>query len=268
MIRKLSKKEVPDGSLLGWVSDVHIGIEHTPSLKLMCEAWEWAGVTHFVPGGDILDFHCFSNHEKDPDRTGTMLQEMESGRWLLNYFNTRPAYYLLGNHEDRLRRWMIEDAMVLYGNPALDIRSLARIPPNIEILPQGSELRLGNLVMAHGDAEFKKSTGGKYPAQKLLDMAPDQSTIVGHLHRINQARRTSADEYGVKRTRAAFCMGHMSVEAKHYSYVSKFPNWQLGFGLVHVWWEGDKPRWNVTQVEVMFDRKNRPIFNLFGRLFQ
>ncbi len=268
MIRKLTKAEVPNGSLVGWVSDVHIGIEHTPALRLMCEAWEWAGVTHFVPGGDILDLHCFSSHEKDPEAPGRLLEEVESGRWLLNYFATRPAYYILGNHEDRLRRWMVDNAMALYGNPAMDIRELAQIPPNIEILPQGAEIRLGSLVMEHLDATFKKSTGGKYPAQKLLEMAPDQSTIGGHLHRICQARRTSVDEDGIKRTRAAFIMGHMSREEKHYGYVSKHISWQMGFGLVHVWWEGDKARFNVTQVEVHFDRKNRPYFNLFGRVFQ
>jgi hypothetical protein len=268
LIRTLTRAEVPDGSLIGWVSDSHIGIEHTPALKLMCEAWEWAGVTHIVPGGDILDMHCFSSHEKDPDAPSKLLEEVESGRWLLNYFATRPAYFLLGNHEDRLRRWMVDNAMQLFGNPAMDIRQLAGIPAGIEILPQGSEIRLGNLVLEHLDATFKKSTGGKYPAQKLLEMAPDQSTVGGHLHRICQARRTAVDEYGVKRTRAAFIMGHMSREEKHHNYVSKHINWQMGFGMIRVWWEGNRPRFSVYQVEVLFDRKGRPYFEMFGRVFQ
>ena len=268
ILRKLTKHEVPDNSLLGWVSDVHIGIEHTPALRLMCEAWEWAGVTHCVPGGDILDMQCFSSHEKDPDAPGKLLEEIKPGRWLLNYFATRPCYYILGNHEDRQRRWMVENAMALYNNPALDIRSTAQIPSGIEILPQGSDLRLGNLNMSHGDAEFKGSTGGKHPAAKLLEMAPDYSSMCGHVHRQAEARRSSIDEHGIKFTRAAWTMGHMSREEKHRNYVSKLISWQMGFGLIRVWWEGTKARFSVYQVEVMFDRKGRPYFELFGRVFQ
>lgn len=272
MIRKLTKKEVPENSLLGWVSDVHIPIEHPAALRLMCEAFEWAGVTHFVPGGDILDLHCLSSHDKDPDRTleaGTLLDEVEPGRWFLNYLATRPAYYILGNHEGRLDRFLARpENLALYGNSALALRELARIPHGIEILPVGSDLRLGNLNMSHGDGEFKKSTGGKYPAQKLLEMMPDFSSIVGHLHRESVAKRTSLDDNGVKRTRAAWTMGHMSIEEKHYGYVSKHISWQMGFGLIRVWYEGERPRFKVYQVEVMFDRKNRPYFELFGRVFQ
>ncbi len=269
--RKLTRVDTGSRATFGWVSDVHIGCEHTAALNLMCEAFEWAGVTHFVPGGDILDLHCLSTHPKDPDRilkSGTLDAEIASGRWLLDYFATRPAYYTLGNHEARWHRFVGENALPLFGNDAMSFQRVMRIPEGIEVLPPGSELRLGNLVLSHGDAEFKKSTGGKYPAQKLLDMAPDQSSIVGHLHRINQARRSTADEDGVKRTRAAWTMGHMSREEQHHDYVSRHINWQMGFGVIDVWWDGDRPRWDVTQVEVHLDRRRRPYFGLRGRLFQ
>lgn len=252
--------------MLLWSSDVHIPIHHPAACKLMVEAAESVGVTHNVAGGDILDLHCLSKHDKDADRVleqGTLLEEAEPGRWLLDWYATRPCYYVLGNHEGRLDRFINEN-LALYGSQAGVLGELVGLDTSIEVLPVGSELRLGNLAMFHGDAEFKKSTGGKYPAQKLLDMCPDQSSICGHLHRMNEARRTTKDEQGIRRTRKANTMGHMSIEEKHFGYVSKHPNWQMGFAFIRVWWEGDRPRWTVYPIEVLFDRRNRPYFEFNG----
>lgn len=271
MIRKLTRAEVPDGSLLLWASDIHIGIEHTAALKLMVDAAEWAGVTHVVAGGDIVDLHCVSRHEKDPERilaAGTILEEIESGRWFIGWLETRPSYWILGNHEDRLRRFFIEHGLSLIDDEVERFRHECRIPTGIEILPNGSDLRLGNLNMSHGDWEFVKSAGGKFPAQRLLDLVPDFSSICGHVHRESKAKRTSRDADGNKFSRGAWTMGHMSVEEKHHKYAGKYPNWQTGFGLIRVWYEGLNPRWQVYQVEVMFDRRGRPYFELFGRVFQ
>ncbi len=271
MIRRLTRSEVPSGSILGWVSDVHIPIHDESALRLMAESWEAIGVTHIVAGGDILDLHCLSGHDRDPARAlehGTLRSEVEPGRWFLDFLATRPCYYLTGNHETRLDRFLARpENLALYGNSAIALRHLAAIPNGIEILPDGVELRLGNLVLTHGHNEFKRGSGGPNPAKKMLDMAPDQNTVFGHLHRQCQARRTSKDEFGIPRTRAAHGMGHMSLEEKHYSYVSRHVDWQVGFGVISVWWEGNRPRWEVTQVEVMFDRRGRPYFSLWGRRF-
>lgn len=271
-IHNLTKREVPNGSLLLWASDVHIPIHHDPAVRLMCEAAEWAGVTHNIAGGDVLDLHIFSKHKQDPERLRRhpdLLSEVEPGRWYLDWLATRPCHYIMGNHEDRLKRYLAEPEQAgLWGNDAVALATLAKFPKGIQVHPQGGEVRLGNLVMEHLDALLKNSTGGPNPAGRILTLAPDQSTLGGHVHRISQMRRTSFDKYGIKRTRAAWTMGHMSMEEHHHDYVSKNPNWQMGFGLIRVFWEGDSPRWNVYQVEVLFDRKNRPYFELFGKVFR
>jgi hypothetical protein len=271
LIRKLTREDVPDYSLMLWTSDNHFPIHHPRGNKLMVEAAEDVGVTHVVAGGDILDLHCLSSHDKDAERAiehATLLQEIAPAKWFFDWMATRKAYWILGNHESRLTRFIDREALALHGTPAAEIGRLIGTPSSIEIIPNGGELRLGNLAMVHGDAEFKRGSGGAHPAAKLLQMFPDQSTICGHLHRLLSARRTSRDEDGIQRTRAAFVMPHMSLEEKHYDYVSKAPNWQIGFGLIRVWWEGNRPRFNVHQVEIMFDRKNRPYFELFGRVYK
>lgn len=268
--RKLTREECPDGTLILWTSDIHVPIHNEPVVRLMIDCAERTGVSRVVVGGDGLDFNCLSMHKKESARTvkhATILEEVEPGRWLMDWFATKRSTWILGNHEDRLKRF-IDENPAFHGSVAGNFAQVVNLPSGIEVLPQGSEVRLGNLSMRHLDAEFKNGTGGKYPAQRLLEMLPDQSTIGGHLHRISQARRTTRDEEGIKRTRCAWVMGHLSHEHMHYNYVSTTPNWQTGFGLVRVWWEDDRPRWSVYQIEVLFDRYNRPYFEFGGWLYR
>jgi hypothetical protein len=266
--RKLTRTECPDGTMILWASDIHIPIHHDAGCRLMVECAEKNGVTRVVAGGDILDMNCLSKHAKESKRTvehATILEEVEPGRWLLNWFASKGADFILGNHEDRLKRFVDENP-AFHGSLASNFAKVCELPAGLNVIPQGGEVRLGNLSLVHGDAEFKNGSGGQHPAAKLLSMAPDQSTICGHLHRMAQACRTTRDEDGIPRTRRAWTMGHMSIEEMHYGYVSKNPNWQVGFGLIRVFWEGDRPRFTVYPVEILFDRYNRPYCEFAGRI--
>jgi hypothetical protein len=213
--------------------------------------------------------NCLSTHAKESRRTvkhATIMAEIEPGRWLLDWFATKETDYVLGNHEDRLKRF-IDENPAFHGSLVSNFGKICELPSRINVIPQAGEVRLGNLAFVHGDAEFKNGTGGKYPASKLLEVYPEQSTICGHVHRMATACRTARDEDGIHRTRRAWTMGHMSVEEMHYGYVSKNPNWQNGFAMIRVYWEGNRPRWTVYPIEVLSDRRNRPYFEFEGRVY-
>jgi hypothetical protein len=268
-LRKLTRDECPDGTMILWASDIHIPIHHEMSCRLMVECAERVGVKRAVIGGDGLDMNCLSKHAKESERVvqhATILEEVEPGRWLLDYFASLDTDYMLGNHEGRLKRFVDENP-AFHGSLASNFAKICELPTRLNVVPQGGEVRLGNLAFVHGDAEFKNGTGGQYPAARLLQMLPDQSTICGHLHRMAQACRTTRDEDGIPRTRRAWTMGHMSIEEMHYGYVSKNPNWQMGFALIRVFWEGDRPRWTVYPIEILFDRYNRPYFEFGGHVY-
>jgi hypothetical protein len=270
MTRRLTKEECPDGTLMLWMSDVHIPIHNEPVCRLIVECAERAGVSQVTIGGDGLDFNCLSKHAKESHRTvshATILEEVEPGRWLMNWWASKRSRWVLGNHEDRLKRFVDENP-AFHGSVVGNFAQVVNLPSGIEVIPQAGRIQVGNLTLCHLDAEFKNSSGGKNPAQRVLEMLPDHSTIGGHFHRICQARRTTIDEYGIKRTRCAWIVGHLSHEHLHYGYVSTTPNWQTGFGLIRFWWEDDRPRWSVYQIEVLFDRHNRPYFEFEGRLYR
>jgi hypothetical protein len=264
--RKLTREDCPDGSLILWASDVHIPIHDDTACRLMVECAERSGVSHVIAGGDILDMNCLSKHAKESRRTvehATILEEVEPGRWLLDWFATKKTDLILGNHEDRLKRF-IDENPAFHGSLVSNFAQVTNLPAGINVIPQGGEVRLGSLSARHLDAEFKNSSGGKYPAQRVLEMLPDQSTVGGHVHRIHSACRTTRDEDGINRTHKAWTMGHMSHEHMHSNYVSSSPNWQQGFGMIRVTWEGARPRFSVYQIEVMRDRDNRPYFEWGG----
>ncbi len=269
MTRKLTREECPDGTAMLWISDVHIPIHNVPACDLAVDLAERHGVRRIIAGGDILDFNCLSRHKKQARRSvehSTLLEEIEPGRGLLNWMATKETDYILGNHEGRLQSF-IDENPIFHGSLLNNFAKVVDLPSRIHVVPQGGEVRLGNLSARHLDAEFKGGGGGKYPAQQVLDKLPDQSTIGGHVHRIGVARRTTVDEDGIKRTRCAWTMGHMSHEHEHYDYVSTSPNWQTGFGFIRVHWEGERPRFSVYQIEVLFDRYNRPYFEFGGHVY-
>jgi len=264
--KKLTQQDLPNGSLMLLVTDMHFPIENTPVVRLMVEAAERHRVNRVVLGGDILDMNCLSKHAKESKRTvahATVLEEVQPARWFFEWAASKPCDYLLGNHEDRLKRFVDENP-AFHGSVASNLAKMCELPPGINVLD--GEVRIGNLSLVHGHHEFKNGTGGKYPAQRLLEMLPDQSTVAGHVHRESTAKRTTCDEDGIKRTRQAQTLGHMSHEHMHYGYVSRSPNWQTGFAFIRFWWDGDRPRWKLYPIEVLFDRYNRAYFEFGGVL--
>lgn len=263
----LTEAEVPTGSKLLVIGDVHIPIDNRPAIEVAINLAEDVGVTHVVSLGDLADCHCISDHAKDVDRllsAGTLREEMASGKYLINWMSTRPVISIPGNHEYRVDR-LIGANPGLYGMSTPEILGL---PKDWVHLQDNSQVRLGSLVFAHGHYEFRQGNGGRHPAAALLTMAPDQSTIVGHLHRLDSARRTSVDEHGIRRTRAAWTNPHLSLEHEHHSYVSRHISWQTGFSLVHVWWEDGRPRWDLTQIEIMLDSRGLPYCAYGGKVYR
>lgn len=265
---RLTQTQVPDNSLIGVFNDVHIPYEDKNALGLAVDACEWAGVTHVVANGDILDCGVVSRHPnkraKDILRWGTLEESIAPGRWFLDWVQTRPAWYLLGNHEAWVESFIESDpGLAGVASPA----GLFGLPRPL-VFPSTSRLRLGSLNIEHGHGLFPRGSGGLNPGNRVRTMAPDQTTVQGHLHREWVTKWTTEDDRGRRRTHASYGLGHMTLPEHHADYAGNYQNWQAGFGLIRVFWDGPRPKFTVYPVEVHRTKRNRPIFNLFGRTFQ
>lgn len=268
LTRLLSRREVPDGTLMAVINDVHIGIMDQDATKLVVECCEREGVTLNIANGDIHDCGPVAPHELKARAAslanGSLLEEAATGRWLVDWFTTRPTLYGTGNHED----WINDVALRTNTVGSVTVRSALALPEAIEVLPHGYQIRIGSLVVEHGDVLLGRSSGGSNLPQNILRRAPDQTTIVGHWHTIANAIRTSVDARGVNRSRGAYTSGHLSDPTAHMDYAGRSPNWQQGFTLVKVWYEDNKPRFTITPIEIHRTRYGRPIFEHNGHIYR
>lgn len=271
IVRQLSKKDVPDKSVIAVLSDIHIPHHDDRVMRLVVECCEDAGVTHVIPNGDIGDCGPASRHESKQRKAvldeGCLRESIAAGLWIYEWFRTRRCIYTLGNHEAWIERKIAESPELL-GTTAVSLMGLWEDGDGWEVLPSKSRIRLGCLSIEHGDGLFPSGAGGQNPGARIRSLAPDQITMIGHLHRKFASFWTSFDVDGVPRTRAAIGNGHLSRPESHEDYAGTYTNWQQSFSLIRVWYDGDRPRFTIDQPEIHRDRRGRPVFEYNGKVYR
>lgn len=270
-VRRLTSEEVPSGSMIAVLSDVHVPLHDEDALRLVVAACEDAEATHVVLNGDIADCGVGSRHPgkraRDSIDMGDLRRSVEPGRWLYDWARTRPCWLIRGNHERWLEDKIAEDPALRAVTPEA-LLGLPEDGAGWEVLPSGSQLRLGSLVIEHGDGLWPSGSGGQNPGQRARQVAPDQTTIVGHLHRKFFQCWTTRDENGVPRTRAVYGNGHLSRESAHREYAGTYPGWQQSFALVHTYEVDGRPRYTVDQPEIHRTAEGKPVFEYRGRVYR
>lgn len=270
VVRKLTKREVPDGSLIAVFSDVHIPNHDERALRLAVECCEDQGVTHVILNGDIADCGPASRHPKKKARAvldeGDLRESVAAGLWFYEWARTRPCWYILGNHEAWVEDYISENAE-LRGTSAVSLMGLWEDGDGWEVLPNRSRITYGNRSWEHGNAIFPSGSGGENPQNRVKKLVPDRTTSIGHLHKKFSAFWTTEDEGGVPRTRGVFGNGHMSRPESHEDY-AMYASWQTSWELTRVYSTNGRPRFTTDQPEIHRDNKNRPTFEYGGKVYR
>lgn len=177
------------------LSDIHIPYQDNEAIEAAVEYGLKEGVDTVYLNGDILDFFGCSFHEKDARKRPRMSEELEMGRqfldWLRFKFPTQQIYFIPGNHENRLERYLIVKAPELLGIDEFNLPTLLRLgEKRIHWLDHKAKVYFGKLLVEHGDK--MKGAGGVNPARSLL-LKFKRSTICGHFHRTSQANQKIYD---------------------------------------------------------------------------
>jgi predicted phosphodiesterase len=178
------------------LSDIHIPYQDNNAIIAACEEGLRQGVDTVYLNGDILDFHKLSNHEKDPNKR-SMSEELEAGRtflaWLREAFPTQTIYYITGNHEFRIERYLRVKAPELLDCNEFKIDVLLRLREfGIINIPHRSKVYFGKLLVEHGDKLL--GAGGVNPARTLL-LKFKRPVICGHFHRTTSANSKVYDSH-------------------------------------------------------------------------
>ena len=154
-----------------------------------------------ILSGEFQDFWEISSYDLMPRTERDFQREIEIGRGVLRSFRRSLPHaritWVEGNHEFRLRKYLIQNAKELYGLPGVsvpDIFDLRRL--EIEYVPchepatkfTDNFIRVGDLYVGHWD---RVSKHGAYAAKVLIE-EKGVSLLRGHTHRFGKTRGFAA----------------------------------------------------------------------------
>lgn len=206
------------------VPDTHRPFHSEKAWRLMLKA---AGVFRphiIVVLGDFADCYSVSAHDKDPRRKEdfeTELHSVNKGLDELDALGAQKKYFVAGNHEHRLDRFLTTSAPPLFS--MLKIEKLLRLKERgWHYTPYQRSLRLGKLHITHDEGNAGPQAHEKARASF------EGNCSIGHTHRMAVSYRGNAR--GESHVGAMF--GWLGDVTKiDYTHRVKAQQWQLGFGI-------------------------------------
>ena len=193
-----------------------------------------------VLNGDVVDCTGLSEFNKDPMDTPHLNQEIADSAWLMAALadcKITERWWLGGNHEDRLRRYLWTHAEKFAGVQAVQFPQLFDLARyGFKWKPYGESVMLGKLMVTHGNQVLKHSgQSGKAHFDRY-----GTSVLIGHTHRLGIYYRRN-----VRGVHAAYengCLCRLDPDWVQH------PDWQQGISVVHV---EDNGLFNVQQIPVL-----------------
>lgn len=214
--------------------------------------------------GDLLDFPDISRHEDDPDNVASVNECLQVGYDILrDYLTASPNttwQFLMGNHDQRIKTYIIKNASLLYNLSRVKTPQTeeAEYVFTLEHLMRLDELGV-EIVLTNGtyeDAQVILSphlavrhgwivrSGSGSSALKTLEQT-GYSIVVGHVHRQSLVYHTSHDIDRNTTTLVAAeagCMcrinGQPDDTGRRFPSYQVLPNWQQGFCVARLFPDG------------------------------
>lgn len=208
--------------------------------------------------GDHVDFYAISRFDKDPKRLLSLQEDLDAAeRFVAAFRKAAPnaaIYYLEGNHENRLQRWLHSkgpEFTVLKERVRLkrkngSRRQLLSVPYLLGLGDYGvkwvggGSKHVGGITFKHGN--LVRSRGG---ATAMAELAKEgTSGVSGHTHRIGHAALTNRG--GVYGWNEGGCLCGLDPDYME----GQVPDWQHGttYG---AWANGMSGRFYMTTAHII-----------------
>jgi len=211
------------------LSDVHFPYHDEEALGSAIQYGIQEQVNTILLNGDILDFYQLSRFDKDPSKP-KMKTELEQGRWFMKALRTAfpkaRIYYKIGNHEDRLEKWLRLKAPEWLGMEEFELKMLLRFGENqIQLIDSDATIKAGNLNIIHG---HEYMGGGTVNPARNLYLKAKASTICGHFHRKSEFTTRDINN-SIQGAWTTGCLCELYPE-----YMKGHTDWVHGFAVVKV----------------------------------
>jgi len=213
------------------LSDIHLPFHDEDALSAALEYGLSNPVDTIILNGDILDCYDVSRFSKELRRP-KISEELEMGRNFFKYlrelFPSANIYFKLGNHEERMRAYVLRNARELADLNDISLESLLRLD-EYKIIPVNREMiNLGKLIVLHGQELGESVFSPVNPARGMF-LKAKASTLVGHYHQSSHHSESNlrGEQIGVWSTG---CLCNLSPDYRPYA----FTKWAHGFAYVTV----------------------------------
>jgi len=220
------------------INDIQIPYENRRVLAMVVKFIKELRPYGIILAGDVVDCSSFSTYDKHP-KTPRIEVEIDRARKLMKDLvesGAKEKYWLGGNHEDRLRRylWRVAPALPLHN---MDIPTLFGLDEFGFVWREWGKIkRLGKLIVTHGDI-VRAHSGA---SAKAMFEKYGRSVLFGHTHRLGTYYVTNDNGMHVSGENGCLCRLDPGYTIN--------PNWQNGFSIVHVGVNGD---FDLKQIPIL-----------------
>lgn len=216
----------------GWwllLSDVHLPFHDRPTVEAAVAAARKRRVAGVLLNGDILDFHELSRWDKSPDDP-RYVAEVTAGReflaWLRHRLPGAVIVYKIGNHEARLRSYLIQKAPALFGLDVLTVPGLLQFADHgVELVEDLQLIQAGKLHVLHGH-EYRPMIQTPVNPARGLFLRAKSVAICGHFHQTSEHHEPNI----AGKPQGAWSVGCACNLSPPYMSLNR---WNNGFALVH-----------------------------------
>lgn len=217
------------------IPDCHIPNHHKKAYGAMMNAASDLKIDEVTILGDYLDCYEVMSHQRHPRVFTTLEQEFIAANKELDFidkqFKGAKKVFIEGNHEDRLERYIINNAPSLFG--VTETSRLLQLDqrPNWKFVKWGP-------TQQHRILDSKLHARHRPPTNNVKSNAKEAgcNLVYGDIHKIEMGYHNTLKG----EQRVAFSVGWLGDKRKDliFGYVKNHHQWQMGFGLVYV--DGDK----------------------------
>jgi predicted phosphodiesterase len=209
------------------LNDTHNPYQDDRALGLAERLLQVVQPDYLVYAGDMSDFYQISDFDKNPNRMGKMQEDINSTiKMFARHKDIMPKtkqIFLVGNHEDRLRRFLWSRAPAMSSLDCLTLEELYHLDKfDMPLVPYEQGILVNDVfLIIHGDIIAPHSS---YTAKRMYEKHGGCG-MAGHTHRGGSFYKR--DRFGVYGWWENHCMCSLDPDW------IKNPNWQHGFSLVH-----------------------------------
>jgi len=210
------------------LSDIHLPYHDEDALEIAVEHGKGADVV--LINGDLLDFYKLSRFSQDPEAVG-IAEELQVARHFFatirRMFPESRILYKLGNHEDRLEKYLWTKAPELVGLPFTSLGNLICADDHgVEMIGTRQLIKLGRLNVVHGH-EFGDSYFSPVNPARGLFLRAKCSILAGHNHQTSEHHENNVNGDAM----ACWSTGCLC-ELKPAYRPFAFTKWNHGFAMV------------------------------------